>query len=104
MRLLLALAALALLTGCATFETPEQIAAKDDASCAGYGFKPGTDAFAQCRLQLGAEHAADSRAQRANAARISAALLGNRPQTCSAMSTGSSWGGFYSGNTTATCY
>jgi hypothetical protein len=36
---------LALQAGCMT---PEQIRQHDEATCAGYGFKPGTDAFAGC--------------------------------------------------------
>jgi hypothetical protein len=31
--------------------TPEQIRQHDEATCAGYGFKPGTDAFAGCLQQ-----------------------------------------------------
>jgi hypothetical protein len=32
------------------FMSKEQIAAKDDAICRGYGAKPGTDVYIQCRV------------------------------------------------------
>ena len=50
MKVGIALTALAaLLTACAS---PAEIAARDDATCKGYGFTPGTPAFADCRLRL----------------------------------------------------
>lgn len=40
-----------LLGGCASAaERAAARAEKDNAKCAGYGFKPGTEAFAQCRM------------------------------------------------------
>jgi hypothetical protein len=44
-----ALAWVALLFGCIS---AEERAERDAAICAGYGFMPGTDAFAGCRLSL----------------------------------------------------
>ena len=48
----------ALLAGCAS---PAEVAAADRQTCAGYGFAPGTDAFANCMMQ------ADARRQKAAA-------------------------------------
>ena len=31
---------------------PARLAAADEQTCAGYGFRPGTDAYANCRMQL----------------------------------------------------
>ena len=52
MKLVLVLIATSmLLGGCATAaERAAQRADRDNAKCAGYGFKPGTEAFAQCRM------------------------------------------------------
>lgn len=94
-----------LLAGCSTLgESPEQVAADDDASCTNYGFKPGTDAFAQCRLQLAQGHNEDDRARRARMAAVGAALMNNQPRTCSTMASGSTFGSTYSGYGTTTCY
>lgn len=60
MTLRLALAiSLALLSGCAS---PEQTAAVDNDRCASYGFTPGTDAYAQCRMQLDSDRRTRRRA------------------------------------------
>ena len=42
------------LSACSTLSGPsaEQLAASDDSQCVSYGFKPGTDAYGNCRLQL----------------------------------------------------
>lgn len=50
-----------LLTGCTTL-TPEQQRAEDDKTCLGYGFKPKTDAFANCLLEIHLSRRADIRA------------------------------------------
>ncbi|MFD1704263.1 hypothetical protein ACFSCV_14750 [Methylopila henanensis] len=47
------LAACVGLAGCAT--DPAQLAAEDTARCRGYGMKPGTEAFANCRMTLDVE-------------------------------------------------
>jgi GTP cyclohydrolase III len=39
-----------LLSACAA--DPARLAAADDQACAGYGFTPGTDAYANCRMRL----------------------------------------------------
>jgi hypothetical protein len=36
------------LGGC--FQTPQEMAAKDDETCRNYGAKPGTDVYVQCRI------------------------------------------------------
>jgi hypothetical protein len=41
----LAIYPLALLASCVS---PEELRREDEATCAGYGFHPGTDAFANC--------------------------------------------------------
>jgi hypothetical protein len=48
LRLAAAVTALACLAGC---ESAAQIRQRDATRCAGYGFKPGTDAFANCLQQ-----------------------------------------------------
>ena len=48
LRLALALAAAAALAGCVS---DAELRQQDQAQCTSYGFKPGTDAFAQCLQQ-----------------------------------------------------
>ncbi|MDE2227796.1 MAG: hypothetical protein KGL11_01990 [Alphaproteobacteria bacterium] len=48
LRLAAAIAALATLAGCVSAAELRQ---QDENQCAGYGFKPGTDAFASCLQQ-----------------------------------------------------
>lgn len=48
LRLAIVAAVLATLAGC---ESAAQIRQRDATRCAGYGFKPGTDAFANCLQQ-----------------------------------------------------
>lgn len=50
-----------ILAACTTI-TPEQQQANDEASCAGYGFKPRSEAYANCLLQLHLDRRADIRA------------------------------------------
>ena len=47
-RLGFAWAALALTLALASCVSPEELRREDEATCAGYGFHPGTDAFASC--------------------------------------------------------
>jgi len=43
------------LAGCtSSAERAAEIAAKEDAACQSYGFKPGSDAYVNCRTQLAA--------------------------------------------------
>lgn len=98
MRILLVLP---LLAGCSTMGmSPTQIAQADQSKCIGYGFKVGTDAYAQCRLQLDAERAEDNRSRKRAFAAIGANLL-NDPQPVTCHSTGTTFGSM--SNTTTTC-
>lgn len=48
LRIMLALATLASLASCVS---PQELRAQDEAACASFGFKPGTDAYAGCLQQ-----------------------------------------------------
>lgn len=48
------------LTACTTI-TPEERRRGDEARCRSYGFRPGTDAFAQCLLDVDLDRAAARR-------------------------------------------
>lgn len=50
LKALLIVCGVALLAACAG--NPAQVSAADERMCAGYGFRPGTDAYANCRLQM----------------------------------------------------
>lgn len=53
------------MAGCSTMgtgPTMEQVAASDDAQCLSYGFKPATDSYANCRMQLQQTRAQNARA------------------------------------------
>ncbi|MFB9951516.1 hypothetical protein ACFFP0_21930 [Rhizobium puerariae] len=60
-RLLLLAALAAPLAACQTM-TPEERRAADENTCAGYGFRRGTDAMARCLLDLELDRRAESRA------------------------------------------
>ncbi len=49
------------LAGCTTL-TPEQQRAEDEKTCLSYGFKPKTEAMANCLLQIHLDRRADIRA------------------------------------------
>ena len=49
---------LPLLGGCVT---PTEQRASDDGRCRQYGFRPGTDAFAECRQRIDLDRSADKR-------------------------------------------
>ncbi|WP_156419451.1 hypothetical protein [Aureimonas sp. AU12] len=59
---LVLLASLAGLTACTTI-TPEERRGQDEARCAGYGFRRGTDAFAACLQRIDLARYADRRAR-----------------------------------------
>jgi len=59
-----ALATMLALTACQTL-TPEERRARDEATCRGYGFRPGTDPMAGCLLDLEMDRRADNRAWQA---------------------------------------
>src|SRR6185312_3457938 len=109
MRVLIVLCAVLALTGCATTSmSPEQVAAADDTTCQGYGFTPGTDAFAQCRLQIAEQHHADNvRRRQAIGAALSdmgREMRENRPVTCSSTTYGNGDRLGYNQNSTTTCF
>lgn len=54
------LAAALLLSACQTV-TPEERRARDQQTCSGFGFKPGTEAMARCLLDLELDRRAQSR-------------------------------------------
>jgi hypothetical protein len=58
------LAAVLTLTACQTL-TPEERRARDESTCRGYGFRPGTDPMAGCLLDLELDRRADNRAWQA---------------------------------------
>lgn len=60
-----ALVALAFLAGCTTM-TPEERRAADEAQCRDYGFKPRTDAFAECLQRIQMDRNAQQRANMAS--------------------------------------
>jgi len=61
---LVAVSALLVLSACQTL-TPEERRARDEATCRGYGFRPGTDQMAGCLLDLDLDRRADNRAWQA---------------------------------------
>lgn len=59
-RLLLVSIPLVLLASCQTM-TPQERRAADERNCAGYGFRPNTDAMARCLLDLELDRRAQTR-------------------------------------------
>ncbi len=64
-KLLIAAAAALLVGACNTTSLAEQRSA-DEARCRSYGFRPGTDPFSKCLLQVDLDRSADRRASRYN--------------------------------------
>jgi hypothetical protein len=62
-RLLTLAAAGLLLAACQTM-TPEERRARDESTCASYGFRRGTDAFAACLQRIELDRRAEARAFR----------------------------------------
>lgn len=56
----LAIIAVLTLCGCSSMK-PADLALADNNRCIGYGFKPGTDAYAQCRMQVDQQRVAANR-------------------------------------------
>lgn len=63
MRVIAILAGVLLLGGCAEYEQRQAAArdAGDDSQCRSYGIQPGTDVYAQCRMNLANQLAANRR-------------------------------------------
>jgi hypothetical protein len=68
-RLVLIAALAGPLAACQTI-TPEERRALDETTCAGYGFRPKTEAMARCLLDLDLNRRADARASLARADRM----------------------------------
>ncbi len=68
---LLAAVAVVLLTGCGP--SPEQQHAMDQQKCSGFGFAPGSDAFAHCMMTVNQQREAQDAADRRAAADRNAA-------------------------------
>lgn len=105
---IIGIAALAVaLCGCST-TTPAERLANNQASCQGYGFKPDTDAYSTCMMQMDIKADEDDRRRRAA---IGAALsnMGESSQpsrrvTCNTFGSAQNTGYGAFGNSTTTCY
>ena len=93
--------------GCST-TTPAERMALHQTTCEGYGFKPNTDAYSSCMMQMDLDAKADDRRRRAA---IGEALsdMGRsmqQPRRVTCNSFGSAYGTRYGayGNSTTTCY
>ena len=62
-RLLTLATAASMLAGCQSV-TPEERRARDETTCASYGFRRGTDAFATCLQRIELDRRAEARAFR----------------------------------------
>lgn len=96
-----------MLAGCST-TTPEQRVADHQSSCASYGFRPGTEGYANCMMRMDMAAKAEDRDRRR---RIGAGLqaMGQAMQppprvTCNTFGSARSTGYSTFGNSTTTCY
>ncbi|MBB3454157.1 hypothetical protein FHT86_002413 [Rhizobium sp. BK313] len=62
MRILPALSLVAIALALSACQTAEEIRAKDEAKCSGYGFRRGTESFANCLMNQDLNRQADQRA------------------------------------------
>lgn len=114
MRLFVSIAVVLLaVSGCSSLApapNPERLLAQDQSACDAYGFKRGTDAYAQCMQlrdqQRNAIDASDRARRSAALANLSASLLAPPPQrvTCSTHGSATGFGRTVYGNSTTTCY
>ena len=105
-----------LLSGCASlmFEEhdPKVLLAQDQTACDGYGFKRGTDTFAQCMQLRDDQRQAHDDAARARisnglsqlSANLNAQSVTNRPVTCMSNGNATRYGNTAYGSATTTCY
>lgn len=104
-RSLIAIAALcATLSGCASMalKSRAELVALDQTTCTDYGFRQGTDAYAQCMFQLDQLRIADTRdRRRAFGAAMRRLASDLNPPTVTCNTTASVYGSF--GNSTTTC-
>ncbi|KKB77317.1 hypothetical protein VW29_18305 [Devosia limi DSM 17137] len=100
-KIILLVGAAVLLAGCQT-TSPEERLANQNATCAGYGFKPGTDGFANCMMQMDRDEQADYRRRQQELSDsmydMNRSMRMNRPVICNTVEspTGAS--------TTTTCF
>jgi len=111
LRVAIACSALIALAGCDTM-SPEQARVQEDQSCADYGFKPGTDEFAKCMMQLDQTRIANNAEARRRfgeaMVEMSNQMRANRPVTCTSNGYGNA-SGFgntvnFNHSSTTTCY
>lgn len=97
------------LCGCST-TTPAERYALNQNTCAGYGFKPNTDAYSTCMMQMDLEAKADDRRRRlaiADALSDMGQSMQQQPRrvTCNTFGTANRAGyNTVYGNSTTTCY
>jgi len=100
-KIVLLVGAAVLLAGCQT-TSPEVRLANQNATCAGYGFKPGTDAFANCMMQMDRDEQADYRRRQQELSDsmydMNRSMRMNRPVICNTVES------VPGGSATTTCY
>ncbi|WP_316358955.1 hypothetical protein [Devosia sp.] len=105
---IIGIAAVALaLCGCST-TTPAERLASNQASCQGYGFKPNTDAYSTCMMQMDLEAKSDDQRRRAAIAdalsNMGQSMQPSRRVTCNTFGSARNTGYGAFGNSTTTCY
>lgn len=108
MRIFAIIGVAAILCGCST-TTPAERLANNQASCAAYGFKPGTDAYSTCMMQMDLTAQQDEKEQRQRIgdalSEMGDSMQRNRPVTCNTFgSANRGFGNTVYGNSTTTCY
>lgn len=103
----LGLVAALALAGCQT-TTPEVRLSQQKASCEGYGFKAGSDAYASCMMQLDIAAQQEDRDRRRAVgeafSEMGRSMQSNRPVTCNTYGQARRFGSTAYGNSTTTCY
>lgn len=106
-KLLLAAVICVVLCGCET-TTPEMRLAQNQTSCESYGFKAGTDAYAECMMRLDLnDQQRDRDRRRAIGEALSEmgrSMQANKPVTCNTYGSANRFGSSVYGNSTTTCY
>jgi hypothetical protein len=95
------------LTACSTTSQAERVATSRS-TCSSYGFKEGTDAYANCLLQMDIAAKTEDRAARDRIRNgllaMSQSMTPRRPVTCNTTGTATRTYGTTFGNATTTCY
>ncbi len=96
MRVLLIIATLLLLAGCMG-RSPEQRFAEAGNACTGYGFQPGTQAYAECMMRLDTIMQQQDYQRQMAMAQDMQQWADSRPRTvtCNTYNTGGGGNGFY---------